>query len=472
MKKLIALFLIGVTATVVGAKTVIERVGVENFNLERNGTMLWLDMNLILGNPEVPSNKCILLTPVITNDTNSVSFPPVGIYGRRRYYYFERTGGDPMLTSSNGVAFQAKDCPDSIAYRQSVPYADWMDGARVTLMRLDRGCGSCEEFRMAGNIGKYYEKFFPTLVYIQPEVTREKRRTLEGRSYIDFPVDRTEIYPDYRRNPIELDSIRRTIDIVRNDPDARIDTIRLKGYASPESPYAHNRDLAMGRTESLKQYVNRLYKFDNVTFLTDYEPEDWAGLRRFVDGSNLDHREEILAIIDTDMDPDAKEWRIKNLYPEDYSFMLGEYYPSLRHTDYMVSYVISSYSDPETILNVMKDKPQNLSEDEFYVAASTLRPGSDDFTEVFETAVRMYPDAETANLNAANAAIRRDDFPTAQRYLEKSGDSAEADYARAALEIRKGEIESARAWLTKAIAKGLKQAEQTLEELKERSQTE
>ncbi len=33
--------------------------------------------------------------------------------------------------------------------------------------------------------------------------------------------------------------------------------------------------------------------------MTDYEPEDWAGLREWVAGCTLPHRQEILRIIDS-----------------------------------------------------------------------------------------------------------------------------------------------------------------------------
>ena len=276
------------------------------------------------------------------------------------------------------------------------------------------------------------------------------------------------IYPEYRRNTAELAVIQATIDTIRNDTDARIDTVWLKGFASPESPYSHNTDLAKGRTEALRHYIQQLYRFDNVTLLTDFEPEDWAGLRVAVAGSNLDHRGEILALIDSDMEPDAKEARIKRLYPDDYRFMLDTYYPALRHTDYKVSYVIRTYHDPVEILGVMREHPQKLSLDEFYIAASDLEPGSDEFTEVFETAVRMFPDDAVANLNAANAAIRRGDTAAAGRYIAKAGDSPEAMYARGAMAIREKDFESARRYLIVAKEAGLVKAAETLDELEKR----
>lgn len=453
---------------VAGAENVVTNVSVENLKMEREGAHICIDMNLVLSELDVESNRSVRLSPWLHKGNDSVPLPAVDIYGRRRYYYNMRNNRSMMVPGKNRMVFMAKEAPEQVAYHEFVPYQEWMDGATIRIERTDNGCCGHVLLNERGDVGLYQERFFPELIYISPSASREKRRTLEGRAYIDFPVDQTVIYPEYRRNTAELAAIQATIDTIRYDKDARIDSIWLKGFASPESPYSHNTYLAKGRTEALRHYIQQLYRFDNVTLICDYEPEDWAGLRLAVEGSNLDHRSEILELIDSDMEPDKKEARIKRLYPQDYRFMLQTYYPALRHTDYKVSYVIRTYHDPKEILAVMKEYPQNLSLDEFYVAAGDLEPGSDEFTEVFETAVRMYPDDAFANLNAANAAIRRGDMAGASRYIEKAGDSPEAVYARGAIAIRMHDYETARRYLAAAKEAGLAKAAETLDELEKR----
>lgn len=450
------------------ATDIVDNVGIEDFQIERNGDFLILDMDMGLRNLKVASNQCVLLTPRIVNGSDSISLPSVAIYGRSRYYYYKRNYGEEMMSGKDEIRFMAADKPDTIEYHQLFDFCDWMDGAKITLERTDRGCCADVLLKQYGEIGLHHEKFFPELVYIQPKADREKRRTLEGQAFIDFPVDETIIYPDYRNNTVELAKILATIDTIRDDNDARIDTVWLKGYASPESPYKHNTELAIGRTAALKRHIEQLYHFDNVAMLTDYEPEDWAGLRKFVESTNLDHRAEILDLIDSSMDPDAKEAKIKKLYPADYKFMLQNFYPALRHTDYRITYVIRTYSDPAEILAVMQKNPGKLDQREFYIAASEFEPGSDEFADVFETAVRMFPSDETANLNAANAAIRRDDFASAHKYLDKAGNSPEALYARGALAVREKDYAAARKYLDQASKAGLHQADASLEELNKR----
>lgn len=442
-------------------------VSIENFNMNREGKYLTVEINLDLNKLNVDANRAVLLTPRLVNGTDSLDLPSVGIYGRRRYYYYVRNGIG-SISGENETVYRAAGKPDSVAYNNLAEYEDWMDGATLKFHRSDWGC--CHEIlaEYEGIVGRHREAFFPELVFVQPKAEVMKSRSLSGSAYIDFPVDQTVIYPDYRRNTVELGKIQATIDSVRNDKDITITSVWLKGFASPESPYKHNTDLAIGRTAALKKHIGQLYHFADNIIQTDYEPEDWAGLRRYVEQSNIDHRTEILVMIDSDMEPDAKEAKIKRTYPEEYRFMLQNFYPALRHTDYRIDYNIRTFSEADEIRRIMAEQPQKLSLNDFYLVAGKYEPGTDEFTEVFNTAVRMFPNDEIANLNAANAAIRRDDFGTARRYLDKAGDSAEAVYARGALAVREGYIDTARRYLSKAKEMGLEKAALTLKELDER----
>ena len=352
-----------------------------------------------------------------------------------------------------------------IEYHCMVPYAEWMNGSVLSLHRSDYGCCNTLLAKQTGMLGRHSEAFFPELVYVRPQGLVEKRDSLEGSAFIDFPVDQTAIFPGYRHNTAELGKIQSSIDSVQNDMDITITSVWLKGYASPESPYAHNKELAIGRTAALKKHIQQLYQFEGDMITTGYEAEDWAGLRRYVERSNLEHRTKIIALIDANLEPDAKEWKIKSTYPEEYRFLLQNCYPALRRTDYRIAYTIRSYSDVEEIKRIMHERPQKLSLNEFYLVAREYEPGTDEFTEVFETAVRMFPDDTVANLNAANAAMRRGDLTSAKRYLAKADDSPEAVYARGALAILQKDYDSARRYLSEAKTLGSEQAGITLEQL-------
>lgn len=413
----------------------------ENVVLEKNGTYMTVSMDLDLTDLDVRHDRALVFTPTIVKGDSLAALPSVGVYSHNRWYYYKRSG-DSMITGADETSWKESQAPDAMAYKAVLPYSEWMNGAELMLICGEYGC--CRKMTSSSSdlLAMYEEEppYVPQLIYVSPKAELVKARSISGTAYIGFPVNETIIYPGFQNNLNELGKIRATIDSVRNDADVTIKALSIKGYASPEGTYANNARLANGRTASVKQYVTDLYSFDPDFITTSWEAEDWSGLRNLVEASTLPNRSEIIDVIDSDREPDNKEWKIKSTYKDDYRYILDHFYPSLRHSDYLVEYVIRSYSDPAEIGRIMKTRPQNLSLNEFHLYAQTLEPGSPEFIEVYETAVRMYPEDEIANLNAANTALARGDLANAARYLEKAGDSPEADHAREICDFMSGNI--------------------------------
>ena len=184
-----------------------------------------------------------------------------------------------------------------------------------------------------------------------------------------------------------------------------------------------------------------------------------------MEASRIPNKEAILSIIREDIDPDVREWKLKSRWKDEYKYLLENCYPALRHSDYRIEYTIRSFSDPKEIEKVYRTAPQKLSLEEFYILAQTYEPGSEDFNELFETAVRMYPADPVANLNAANSSILRKDYRRALRYLENAKGLPEAVYARGALEVYMEDNDAARPYLEEARKLGIPQAETVLKEI-------
>lgn len=435
--------------------------------MERNGQLMTVRMNMVPGRLDVTSNRVALLTPVIVKGQDSLALPSVGVYGGRRYYFYVR-GGHSMLSGADEMSYRSADAPDTISYSRTVPFERWMNGSHLYVRRRDYGCchtlladGGTVEVRRFPLQPDYWEEL-PPFAFIRPKAVSVKTRELSGSAFIDFIVNTTDIRPEYRNNTAELAKITATIDSVRDDDDLTITSLSIKGFASPEGKYANNERLARGRTQALKEYVEKLYDFGEGTVVATHEAEDWQGLRRYVERSNLKHKGEIVNVIDSRMQPDAKEARIRADYPEDYRFLLEHCFPALRHSDYRIEYTVRQFSDVEEIKRLMKTQPGKLSLEEFQLAAQTMEPGSDEFYEVYDIAVRMYPDDATANLNAAYAAIGRRDMNRAAACLEKAGRSPEVVYAKGVYALLSGDEEKARTLLMEAERMGVKEAEKTL----------
>jgi len=444
-----------------------NRIPVENLAVSRTDDKLFIAMDLDVSVLTLKSDQEMIFTPLLTNGKDSLNLPPVWIAGRNRYYHHVRN--TPATVS---MQLYRSGTRKTIEYHTLIPYEKWIGTA--TLSANYETCGCCDEPLRNDTYAlttlalekKEPKVFQPAFIYIRPKA-KQKINQIEGSAYIDFPVNRIEIHENYRRNPEELKKILATIDHVKNDSDAQITGIRIKGYASPEGTYANNVRLAKGRTQTLKEFVRKQYTFPDSLFSTDSEPEDWEGLERFVTASDLPNKEGILRLIQSDLAPDVKEQKIKSTYRNDYAYLLREVYPGLRHSDYAVQYEVRAYSDLEEIKALLKTQPQKLSLNEMYLAAQDMEPGSDEYNATFETAVRMFPQDEVANLNAANTAMRLHQLKQAGVYLDKAGNTPEAVYARGIYAALSDDYETARRYFNEAKDKGIDGTEKMLLQIEE-----
>ncbi len=116
---------------------------------------------------------------------------------------------------------------------------------------------------------------------------------------------------------------------------------------------------------------------------------------------------------------------------------------------------------------LIQTAPQKLSLDEIYLYAKTLDKGSQEFRDVMEVAVRMFPDDEVANLNAAATAVSNGDVASARRFLAKAGNRPEATYTQAAIYVVEEDYAAAKPLLEKAASQGIKEATDLLNTLRD-----
>lgn len=151
-----------------------------------------------------------------------------------------------------------------------------------------------------------------------------------------------------------------------------------------------------------------------------------------------------------------------------YRFMLREYYPHLRKAICKIEYDVQNFNIEQAKV-LIHSRPQNLSLNEIYLVALTYKNGSPEFIELFEKAVSLFPDDKIANLNAASAALSREDIALAEKYLKKAEISApEYENAVGVLYLLKSDYKQAKLHLIKAAESGLEQAYFNLEELNKR----
>lgn len=435
---------------------------------EPSSSSLIVSMNI---HPDVfpkKANREVWLTPVIFSGADTLYLDPVLIAGRTRYYQHIRG----VLPVGDAVLMRA-GAKDVHPYVVTVPYKDWMENSILNLIaRVEGCCGKVVSVLEADppidTIDFRPKVLMPVMVYVSPTKDIHKTRSALGKAYIDFPVGKSVIYPDYRRNPAELGEIKRTIDNLRDDEDVTITSISFKGYASPEGSYANNERLAKARTEALIDYVRNLYSFPTSVMHASWVAEDWEGLAGAIEPLELTNKDAILGIVNNEeMAPDEKDNLLKSRFPEQYSYLLMNIYPTLRRADYQVEYDVRNYITVEEIAAVMAVAPQKLSLDELFLYAKSLDKDSPEFREVMEVAVRMFPDDPEANLNAATTAASFGDYDKAREYLSKAVASPVVTYTAGVIEAKQGNYAEAVELLTAASEEGVAEAEELLESMRE-----
>lgn len=440
-----------------------DKIKVSNVQMSHHNDLITVAMDLNLDSLNLPTNNQLVYTPMIKHKGELLKMPEIVINGRRQQIMYDRGVGKKQLQLSPEalVVKRNNKKQQTVKYLASVPLSSKERNYDLEIHEDLCGCGDLQD----GTDFTITRRRQPVASFVRPEVEAVKVRHLDKRAYIDFPVDRIELHPDYRRNPAQLDSIIRTINALKEDKNLEVSGINIHGYASPESPYTHNDYLAKNRAKTLTEYVRRMVKLPNNLFTVSSTPEDWDGLIAYIQDSNLEHKDAILAIIaDKNLNADARELKIKKQYPSEYRFMLHTWYPALRHSDYRITYKVKPF-DVEEAKEIIKTKPQQLSQEEMFMVAQTYEPGSKEFNEVMEIAVRMFPENETANLNAAITRLNAGDADNAKQYLDKAGTSADAQNARGVYEMLKGNEKQARYYLEQAAKVGVKAAQENLENL-------
>ncbi len=324
------------------AQDTIAEISVSNTEVERNGKYLSVSMTLDLSELKVKRDEAVILTPCLIDGDDSTHIKSVGIYGRRHYLHTIRRSGKEMLTGEDEISYKAKKRPDTIEYTELLPFSEWMEESELQLHDTHYGC--CNHKESEDNekliareepVEEIEEEPISEPIYVMP-VVETKVLSL----YIDFPINKSDISSSYHENAKELEELEEAINSVNENENIEISSITLMGYASPEGSYETNNELAKARANALKEYLEEKYNIPVEVITTHYDAEDWKGLKTYIEESGLGHRDEILELINSHINLDEKEAKLKSEYPEEYDYLLRNCYPQLRHTDVTINYTL------------------------------------------------------------------------------------------------------------------------------------
>lgn len=375
------------------------------FEVKRQNKQLTIKFQIDISSVELSSQRIIELTPVLKGQgDNEFYFDPFYVSGRTREKVIERNGQFMDLgTGSFAVRKNGKE--QKIPVILTLPFQEWMYDSDLYFEEKIQGCAQCELGQDNYLVSKDVvpAKFIPVyeLQHVTPEVEMPKRRSETFNALLNFKVGKFDLNRDFQNNATILNEVDKIVREISNDENLSVEEMAVTGYASPEGNYNNNYLLSEKRTHSFVHYLVDNHNINSSIIKSDWKGEDWEGLKKSVTNSSLADRDMVVRIIDNYPDVNQRKSQLQSLNGgSTYRILLNDYYPSLRRIEYRFSYIARQF-DVEEAKEVIKTKPQYLSLNEMFLVAQTYEKGSDEFNHIFDVAVRLFPENEVANLNAA-----------------------------------------------------------------------
>lgn len=452
-----------------------NQIKVEDVHVARSGEYVTLNMNIRLDDLKMRSNDVLLLSPALRMPGTSEvvkMLPPVQVAGRTRSIVLDRMADSGIAREwqvDPSMEFTRKNgSHQSVTYSQRMPFESYMSEAELVFVEIVHGCADCfvhEDAKVL--LTPFVKEPVFVLSYITPEVEPVKARADRHTATFNFVVAKHDLVRDYKNNATEFARVDKVVSEVVKNKDLTVTEFSIEGYASPEGDFESNRALAGRRANSFADYLVSAHGVKKSQFKVSGHGEDWEGLKKAVSSSSLVTKSQVLDVISTTSNPDARDAKLKAIDGgKTYSDLLNVYYPPLRRTEYVIAYNVRPFSVDEA-KEVIKTNPKLLSLNEMYLVAKSYPAESKEFKEVFDIAVRLYPNEPTAIINASAADIEGGNYQAAIDRLSKLKDNAAALNNMGVAYAKMGDTARAIECFKKAAELGLSEAMANFKELSE-----
>lgn len=330
---------------------------------ERNGRVT-LDFIITLPKLLLGKSRSVVITPILHKPDEAVPLEDLVIRGgrfsllqERDYWQYEKyrwvydpdsVEAERMFNRLVKFSYPEDVRLDSVVerrgmmeyyYSQEVPTDETSKRMTVTLQGKVVGIDDSAYTLPSSDTLSYVVSSMLSFVDTMPRYRIriiDKYVTVTDRSYIQFMVGRTDVKEDLGENRAQLDKIETLMRRILEQQEFYVDTITLTAASSPDGRTALNDAIAEGRARALKRYLACRFGRQIDTLLTLRRVgEDWNTLIELIHGrTEVKHRDEILALIAAEKNPDRREAKLRRHYPEDFAWIKANLYPYLRAVNF------------------------------------------------------------------------------------------------------------------------------------------
>ena len=449
--------------------------------VDKSANQVSLTIDLNLDNLSVRSNDLIILTPRITQPNGSYAkvLDPIYIVGGirdkalNRQLHFGHTPDYYTVAKPQSITRRHNGKPQSVRYSVILPYEKEMRGAVLALDEWLTGCADCDRGSASLALLTPFvkaEPYRPTYkaTYVVPVAEKIKNRADKYSASISFRVAKHNIERNYKQNSTVLNDVDSKVRTILNNKDITLTGMTVEGWASPEGQADYNKALSERRANSFADYLSRTHGIKRSDMTVTGRGEDWAGVEKLIQESNLPYKAALQEIIDNNAG-DARDPKVRTLNGgAAFRELVADdgLYAKVRRTDYTFRYTVRVFNLEEARERI-KTNPKLLSLNEMYLVANSYPVGSEEFKEVFAIAEKYFPGEPAALTNAAAAELVGGNAAAALSRLDQvKAPTAETLNNRGIALALTGKYEEAEKCFIEAEAKGDKSAAKNLAELR------
>lgn len=419
MKKIYAItFMVLGFAFLSNAQTVIT-----NQSLKQDGEKVTVSFDVDTDKTDIPTRRKEVILPYIYNGKDTLYLDALEIYGKGRFKRERQENalaGDKTWDLNDNQIFKKEGV---YTYTSEVPLKRWMKSANLGIRRQMVGC-ACEKDMSDENLAEDVKLFQEpelkrrTPAYALAEVERKELIEQDDLEIV-FKVSKTDIDLTIFNNEEVFNKILTTLDKINENEALKIKKLHIVGFASPEGPYGFNEWLGINRAKSLINAILEKrpeYNLTEADFEIHNGEENWAGLRKVLLESELQEKDEVIAIIDDqNLSSEAKKSKIKQIeYGKVWLMLMNEVYPYLRSVKYHAEYYDTT---ADALTQKVKQANEQIQKGGYQEAYTILEPFKDDVRAAntigvalmmqgqFEEALPWFQKAQEAGVEAAQKNI-------------------------------------------------------------------
>ncbi len=396
------------------------------------------------------------LTPVLKYEGGEKTLQSVILRG-------DKTSGEGVLVNRNAVTNFAFS--DVIAYEDGMKASELVIQARVYREGSEDDAQMLDERKVADGIINTSQ-----MVENDHDLTLaahgyEKETTVSKSANVYFAYMRHNVNwrLDLNRQDESQEKIQEVTDFLKKGWELK--SVEVNAWASPEGEVAFNERLSENRGSSTNTYVNSLFTrlnreldepIEKPEIQVTAKGEDFDGFMRLLNASDIQDKQAIANVINSQLSPAERERRIKDM-----TVIYGEIeklLEPLRRAEVVVTAFEPKKTDEE-IARFSTQDPSQLDVKELLYAA-TLTDNPQTKLAIYRNAQTQFPQDYRGFNNAAYVNLELGNVEAAARDLEKANQLApnNGDVLNnlGVIAAWEGDVENARSYFEAAQGQGVR----------------